>query len=54
MDRKAEKGELKFKLSEKEQKVIEILRSLDFGEMRIVVNDGVVTRIEEVKKSYKI
>jgi len=41
-------------LTEQEEKIIEILRSLDYGEMRIVVKDGAAVHIEEIKKSIKL
>jgi len=37
-----------------EQKLVEILRQLDYGEMRIVVKAGVPVHIEEIKKSIKL
>ena len=42
------------KLTEQERKLIEIIRNLEFGEVRIVVNDKKPTRIEEIKKSIKL
>ena len=41
-------------LTEQEKKLIEIIRKLEFGEVRIVVTDGKPTRIEEIKKSIKL
>lgn len=41
-------------LTPQEEKIINIVRSLDFGELRIVVNDKVPVRIEEIKKSIKL
>ena len=41
-------------LTEKEQKLIEIIRNISFGEVRVVVTDGVPTRVEEIKKSIKL
>jgi len=41
-------------LTEQEQKVFEILRGLDYGEMRIVVKAGVPVHVEEIKKSIKL
>lgn len=62
--RRLEEGETKklsdnrHKLSEqmtdKEEKLLAIIRKMDFGEVRIVVTDGVPTRIEEIKKSIKL
>lgn len=41
-------------LTEKEARLIEIIRKLDFGEVRIVIQDCVPTRIEEIKRSIKL
>lgn len=40
-------------LSEKEKKLIQMVRSLNFGEIRIYVADGQPVRAEEIKKSVK-
>lgn len=42
------------KLTEKESKLLAIIRKMDFGEVRVVVTDGVPTRVEEIKKSIKL
>ncbi len=42
------------KLTDQERKLIEIIRNLGFGEVRIVITDGKPTRIEEIKKSIKL
>jgi len=44
----------KLSLTVHEQKLIEILRDLNFGEMRIVVKDGTPVHVEEIKKSIKL
>ena len=41
-------------LTEKEARLIEIIRKLDFGEVRVVVRDSVPTRLEEIKRSIKL
>ena len=41
-------------LTEKEVRLMEIIRKLDFGEVRIVIQDGVPTRLEEIKRSIKL
>lgn len=41
-------------LSKPEQKILEIIRNMDFGEVRIMITDGKPTRIEEIKKSIKL
>ena len=41
-------------ITEKEKKILETIRNLDYGEVRVVVTGGVPTRIEEIKKSIKL
>ena len=41
-------------VSEKEKTILEVIRNLDYGEVRVVVTSGEPTRIEEVKKSIKL
>lgn len=50
MNKKTEKVDL----TSKEKAVIEALRKIGFGEIRIVVNDNVPVRIEEIRKSIKL
>jgi hypothetical protein len=40
-------------LTEKEEKLIRLLRELKFGEVHIYVADGQPVRAEEIKKSIK-
>ena len=40
-------------LTEKEEKLIRLLRELQFGEVRIYVADSQPVRAEEIKKSIK-
>ena len=40
--------------TEQEQKLLEILRRLDYGEVRIIVKNGAPVHIEEIKKSIKL
>lgn len=42
------------KVTLEEKKLLEIVRNIQFGEARIVVNDGKPTRIEEIKRSIKL
>ena len=42
------------KKSEKEEKLLSILRKVEYGEVRIIVQDGIPIRIEELKKSIKL
>lgn len=46
--------ELNKKKSEKEEKLLSILRKVEYGEVRIIVQDGIPIRIEELKKSIKL
>ena len=41
-------------LSKPEQKILEIIRNMDFGEVRIMITDGKPIRVEEIKKSIKL
>ena len=41
-------------LAKQEQKLLEVLRQLDYGEVRIIVKNGVPVHIEEIKKSIKL
>lgn len=49
-----EKGKLDFKLSDKEINLIKLIRELDFGEVKIVVQNSEPIRVEELKKSIKL
>ena len=46
-------GAVKMPLIRQERKLIEILRNLDYGEVRVVVKDSEIVQIEE-KKSIKL
>jgi hypothetical protein len=41
-------------LSEREEKLISLIRDLGFGQVLIYVSDGQPVRIEEIRKSVKI
>lgn len=41
-------------LTREEEKLIEAIRKIDFGEARVVITDSRPTRIEEIKKSIKL
>jgi len=41
-------------LTEKEAKVLEVLRDLDYGELVVTVKGGIPVHIEEIKKSIKL
>lgn len=40
-------------ISEKEKKLLELIRKLGFGELHIYVADGQPVRAEDIKKSIK-
>lgn len=41
-------------LSDEEKKIIELLRSIYYGELRIIVNNSKPVRVEEIKKSIQL
>ena len=41
-------------LNEKEKKLIILIRSTGYGEIRVAVRDGQPVLVEEVKKSFKL
>jgi hypothetical protein len=41
-------------LSEKERKVINTLRYIKYSEVKIVLQDGVIVRMDEIRKSIEI
>ena len=41
-------------VTEKEQKLIELLREMRFGELHLFIADGQPVRIEEIRKSIKL
>ncbi|MDU4890730.1 MAG: DUF2292 domain-containing protein [Clostridium sp.] len=42
------------KLDTKEEKLIELIHNIRYGEIKIIVQDGLPIRVEEVKKSIKL
>ena len=47
-------SKIKEPLSEKEAKLIELIRSIGYGEIKIIVQAEQPIRIEEIKKSIKL
>lgn len=39
---------------EREQKLLELIREIGYGEIKVIINDGKPVRIEELKKSIKL
>jgi len=44
----------KFVPTEKERKLLELIRSIEHGEIRVVIQDSIPIRVEELKKSIKL
>ena len=44
----------KVQLSEKEEKLIRLIREIKFGELRLFIADSQPVRLEEVRKSIKL
>ena len=44
----------KLQLSEKEEKLIRLIREIKFGELRLFIADSQPVRLEEVRKSIKL
>ncbi|MHC1721575.1 MAG: DUF2292 domain-containing protein [Aminipila sp.] len=40
--------------SQQEQKMLEIIHKIGFGEIKVIINDGKPIRLEEVKRSIKL
>lgn len=49
-----QKKNTELKSTDKETKLLEIIRRMEFGEVRVIVTDGIPTRVEEIKKSIKL
>ncbi len=41
-------------LNEKEKNLVNLIRSIHYGEIRIIIQDKVPVRVEELKKSIKL
>lgn len=41
-------------VNEKEEKLIKLIRATDFGDIKIVIQQGIPIRVEEIKKSIKL
>lgn len=49
-----DKKELHFKVTEKEKKLIEIIRTTEFGELNIIIQNNEPIRVQELKRSIKL
>lgn len=43
-----------FHITVEEKRILEIIRKIDYGEVRVIVTGGKPLRIEEIKKSIKL
>lgn len=43
-----------FRLSEQELKLLKIIRSVEYGEIHIIVKEGKPVRVEQIQKSIKL
>lgn len=41
-------------LTNAEKKLIEVIRSLDYGEVRVMIKDNKPIRVEEIRKSIQL
>lgn len=54
LGKEMEKEKNILQLSDEEKKIIELLRSIYYGELRIIVNNSKPVRVEEIKKSIQL
>ncbi|MFR1707711.1 MAG: DUF2292 domain-containing protein [Clostridium sp.] len=47
-------SERTYELNTKEEKLLKIIKEMKFGEIKVIVQDGLPIRIEELKKSIKL
>jgi len=47
-------GKVSALITEKEQKLLDILRELGYGEVIVTIKGGIPVHIEEIKKSIKL
>ena len=45
---------IEVEVSVQEQKILEIMHNMEFGEVRLVISDGKPVRMEEIKKNVKL
>jgi len=46
--------QIKILVTEKEKKIIELIRNTGYGELKIIIQDREPVRIEEITKSIKL
>ena len=47
-------SESKFILSKAEKQLVELIRTLDYGEIRVMIKDSKPIRVEEIRKSIQL
>ncbi|WP_432402878.1 DUF2292 domain-containing protein [Wukongibacter sp. M2B1] len=48
------KKEIEMIVNQKEKHLLELVRSTEYGELKIVIQDALPIRVEELKKSIKL
>jgi hypothetical protein len=48
------KDNIQTSINEKEEKLLGLIRNTEFGEMKVIIQEGIPVRIEEIKKSIKL
>lgn len=43
-----------YKVDGKEEKLLKIIKEIKFGEIKVIIQDGLPIRVEELKKSIKL
>lgn len=51
---KAVTGKKPVPTDEREQRLLDVIHEIGFGEIKVIINDGRPVRIEEVRKSIKL
>lgn len=49
-----DKSTIEFKITDKERRLIEIIRNIEFGEINIIVQNNEPIRVQELKRSIKL
>ena len=48
------KTETPISLTERERKMLDLLRGLEYGELRVMVQEGQPVRVEEIRRSIRL
>ena len=46
--------ELSIKVTKAEKEIVELIRALDYGELRVMVKDSNPIRVEEIRRSIQL